>query len=350
MTVTPWGQRVLPVGVRVAGSVPRKWAFGQLDDPARLVVRQVFCPAADVGVEAGQGVHADARGLLLQIDVAGPVAVPESEDAFGFQDSGTVLGDGEAAVVAGHHLHPGGAGAPGVLEHFQHRRSPRRARSSTFPPWRRRRTVAAPGAFCTAEGGRLETGIATRIAGPPALLSVADATVEEARGAVLEFAVTLNRGSTRAVTVDYATSDGTTTAGADYVHTEGTLGTNSQRASPKYEPRWLQRALTINTVIAWRLMVMTQLGRDVPASHPQLLFTDIELRFLNDYAAEIGLPPPNHLAAAVLLLAILGGYQNRTHDPPPGHQIMWRGYERISIATIGYRIAQRKRAGIVQNE
>ena len=79
-------------------------------------------------------------------------------------------------------------------------------------------------------------------------------------------------------------------------------------------------------------------------------FTDIELRFLNDYAAELGLPSPNHLAAAVLLLAILGGYQNRTHDPPPGHQIMWRGYERISIATIGYRIAQRKRAGIVQNE
>ena len=82
---------------------------------------------------------------------------------------------------------------------------------------------AAPGAFCTAEGGRLETGIATRIAGPPASLSVADATVEEASGAVLEFAVTLNPRSTRAVTVDYATSDATTTAGADYVHTEGTL-------------------------------------------------------------------------------------------------------------------------------
>ena len=76
----------------------------------------------------------------------------------------------------------------------------------------------------------------------------------------------------------------------------------------------------------------------------------ISIATIGDYAAELGLPSPNHLAAAVLLLAILGGYQNRTHDPPPGHQIMWRGYERISIATIGYRIAQRKRAGIVQNE
>ena len=36
--------------------------------------------------------------------------------------------------------------------------------------------------------------------------------------------------------------------------------------------------------------------------------------------AELGQLHPDHLAAAVLLLAILGGYQNRTHDPPPGHQ------------------------------
>ena len=85
----------------------------------------------------------------------------------------------------------------------------------------------------------------------------------------------------------------------------------------------VQRAVTINTVIAWRLMVMTLLGRDVPGCDAQLLFTDIELRFLTDYAEELGLPPPDHLAAAVLLLAIFGGYQNRTHDPPPGHQIMW---------------------------
>ena len=48
----------------------------------------------------------------------------------------------------------------------------------------------------------------------------------------------------------------------------------------------------INTVIAWRLMVMTLLGRDVPGCDAQLLFTDIELRFLTDYAEELGLPPP----------------------------------------------------------
>ena len=114
----------------------------------------------------------------------------------------------------------------------------------------------------------------------------------------------------------------------------------------------LERALTIQAVIAWRLMLMTLLGREVPECDAELLFSDIELRFLTDYAADAALPAPRNLAGAVLLVALLGGYQNRNHDPPPGHQIMWRGYERMSIATLGYRIAQRHRAntGIVENE
>ena len=114
----------------------------------------------------------------------------------------------------------------------------------------------------------------------------------------------------------------------------------------------LQRALTIQAVIAWRLMLMTLLGREVPECDAELLFSDIELRFLTDYAADAALPAPRHLAGAVLLVALLGGYQNRKHDPPPGHQIMWRGYERMSLATLGYRIAEKRRgqAGIVQHE
>ena len=104
----------------------------------------------------------------------------------------------------------------------------------------------------------------------------------------------------------------------------------------------LGRALTIQAVIAWRLMLMTLLGREVPECDAELLFSDIELRFLTDYAADAALPAPRTLAGAVLLVALLGGYQNRKHDPPPGHQIMWRGYERLSLATLGYRIAQRQ--------
>ena len=104
----------------------------------------------------------------------------------------------------------------------------------------------------------------------------------------------------------------------------------------------LERALAIQCIIAWRLMLMTLLGREVPECDAELLFSDIELRFLADYAADAALPAPRNLAGAVLLVALLGGYQNRKHDPPPGHQIMWRGYERLSLATLGYRIAEKR--------
>ena len=89
-------------------------------------------------------------------------------------------------------------------------------------------------------------------------------------------------------------------------------------------------------------MLMTLLGREVPECDAELLFSDIELRFLADYAADAALPAPRNLAGAVVLVAVLGGYQNRKHDPPPGHQLMSRGYERLSLATLGYRIAQRQ--------
>ncbi len=110
----------------------------------------------------------------------------------------------------------------------------------------------------------------------------------------------------------------------------------------------LERALTIQAVIAWRLMLMTLLGREVPECAAEFLFSDVELRFLNDYAADCGLSAPHTLTDAVLLVALLGGYQDRKQDPPPGHQIMWRGYERLSAATLGYRIAEKRRAGSLQ--
>ena len=78
------------------------------------------------------------------------------------------------------------------------------------------------GAICTGDGRKLSHSTAATIAGPPSI-SVADATVTEAAGAVLAFTVSLSRSSGSNVTVDYATSDGTATAGADYTATTGTL-------------------------------------------------------------------------------------------------------------------------------
>jgi hypothetical protein len=46
----------------------------------------------------------------------------------------------------------------------------------------------------------------------------------------------------------------------------------------------LRRAIAINLVIAWRIMVMTLLGREVPNLPAEVMFSDVELRTLQAYA------------------------------------------------------------------
>ena len=100
----------------------------------------------------------------------------------------------------------------------------------------------------------------------------------------------------------------------------------------------LERAIAIQSVIAWRIMVMTLLGRQVPDCEAELMFTNHELGFLGDYARKFGQPGPDRLGPAVRLVAHLGGYRDRKHDPEPGNQIMWHGYDTLTKATLGHRI------------
>ena len=81
---------------------------------------------------------------------------------------------------------------------------------------------AAPYAACDAAGRRFDGELRTTVQGPPTL-SVADAEVEEADGATLDFVVTLSRAIPETVTVAYATSDGTAAASDDYTAANGTL-------------------------------------------------------------------------------------------------------------------------------
>ncbi len=46
----------------------------------------------------------------------------------------------------------------------------------------------------------------------------------------------------------------------------------------------LKRAIAINLVIAWRIMLMTLLSREAPEMPPEALFSDIELEVLTAHA------------------------------------------------------------------
>ena len=82
------------------------------------------------------------------------------------------------------------------------------------------------GAICADDERMLSHATSVRVTGPPAI-SVSDATVQEAEGAVLVFTATLSHASSRTVTVDYATSDGTAVAGSDYTAAGGALTFNA---------------------------------------------------------------------------------------------------------------------------
>src|SRR5271166_180428 len=46
------------------------------------------------------------------------------------------------------------------------------------------------------------------------------------------------------------------------------------------------------------------------------------------------------LATYTHRLARLGGYLDRSHDPPPGNTVLWRGLARLNDILLGTRIAQ----------
>ena len=66
-------------------------------------------------------------------------------------------------------------------------------------------------------------GAASATVPGPARIRVEDARAKEDKDASLDFAVTLSRAASGPVSVDYATADGTATAGADYTAASGTL-------------------------------------------------------------------------------------------------------------------------------
>ncbi len=97
----------------------------------------------------------------------------------------------------------------------------------------------------------------------------------------------------------------------------------------------LRRAIAINMVIGWRIMLMTLLGRETPNLPAEILFSNLEVRVLAAFAQKKNLNPPNCVFNAVRLVARLGGYLGRKNDPPPGHQIIWKGYSKLQEMCFG---------------
>ena len=86
------------------------------------------------------------------------------------------------------------------------------------------RDCAVSGAICTKgePRRRLTNALSATVRGPVAV-SVADARAREGEDETIDFAVSLSRAASGAVSVTYATADGTATAGEDYTRASGKL-------------------------------------------------------------------------------------------------------------------------------
>ena len=103
----------------------------------------------------------------------------------------------------------------------------------------------------------------------------------------------------------------------------------------------LARYLTVMSIVAWRLFMITLIARTDPASPCSTLLADQEWKVLFLKANKNKALPkkPPHIGDVVIWVAKLGGYLARRSDGPPGTITLWRGWKRLADLTEGWNLA-----------
>ncbi len=104
----------------------------------------------------------------------------------------------------------------------------------------------------------------------------------------------------------------------------------------------LMRVIAIDAVLAWRIQLMTLLGREVPELPCTVFFDEWEVKVLEALEwqkGKRGMKPPFNLGQAIILVARQGGYLARRSDPPPGPKCIWKGIVHLYNLAAGYQLA-----------
>ena len=99
----------------------------------------------------------------------------------------------------------------------------------------------------------------------------------------------------------------------------------------------LARYLTIMSIVAWRLFMITLIARTNPAAPCSLFLADREWKalFLKVNKKQMLPTKPPDIGEVVIWIARLGGYLARKNDGPPGTITLWRGWKRLMDLTEG---------------
>jgi hypothetical protein len=103
----------------------------------------------------------------------------------------------------------------------------------------------------------------------------------------------------------------------------------------------LARYLTVMSIVAWRLFMITLIARTDPATPCTEFIADQEWKVLFLKAKKNNPLPkePPRIEEVVIWIAILGGYLARKSDGPPGTIVLWRGWKRLADLTEGWNLA-----------
>lgn len=103
----------------------------------------------------------------------------------------------------------------------------------------------------------------------------------------------------------------------------------------------LARYLTIMSIVAWRLFMITLIARTNPKAPCSLFLADREWKVLFLKVNKNKLLPkkPPVIGEVVIWIARLGGYLARKNDGPPGTITLWRGWKRLADLTEGWYLA-----------
>lgn len=105
----------------------------------------------------------------------------------------------------------------------------------------------------------------------------------------------------------------------------------------------LANLVAVLCILSWRIFWLTMINRIEPQTAPETAFTDLELHLLDTVIGDKGSASKQKksLSTYLVKLAQLGGYLARTHDPPPGNKVIWRGMTRLTDIELGALIGAR---------
>ena len=102
----------------------------------------------------------------------------------------------------------------------------------------------------------------------------------------------------------------------------------------------LANLIAILCILAWRVLWLCMVNRVSPDLPARLVFTETEIKLLEHLVPMKDGSRRKTVSAFLTRLARLGGYLDRTRDPPPGNMVLWRGMARLTDIHLGFSLAK----------